>query len=224
MTELSGAQKSARGVSFYSRWVNRPLGRYFAAGAHVIGASPNQVSIASAVVTGAGVLVVALAMPSWWIGVLAWFLLALGFVLDSSDGQVARLSGKSSKSGEWLDHVIDAAKTVAVHSGVLVAWFRADVDASLLLVPLIFQLLAVTSFAGGILADLLSGPGKEIRPPSTVRATILLSVDYGVFCLSFLAMGSMNAWVVVYTLLACARIVISCAMLPRWFRMLRADA
>ncbi|HEX5568181.1 MAG TPA: CDP-alcohol phosphatidyltransferase, partial [Streptomyces sp.] len=40
---LSAAQKPGRGVSLYSRYVNRPAGRLLAAAAHALGMSPGQV-------------------------------------------------------------------------------------------------------------------------------------------------------------------------------------
>ena len=43
VAELRGAQKSKRGVSLYSRFVNRPLGRLLAAAAYRARMTPNQV-------------------------------------------------------------------------------------------------------------------------------------------------------------------------------------
>ena len=40
----------------------------------------------------------------------AYVLLVLGYMLDSCDGQLARVSGKTSKFGEWLDHSLDIVK------------------------------------------------------------------------------------------------------------------
>ena len=39
---LVGAQKSNHNAPAYSRWVNRPLGRVFAATAYRLGITPNQ--------------------------------------------------------------------------------------------------------------------------------------------------------------------------------------
>src|SRR5215217_2074158 len=41
---LGEAQKGSRGVSLYSRYVNRPAGRVLAAAADVVGLTPNQVT------------------------------------------------------------------------------------------------------------------------------------------------------------------------------------
>jgi len=89
--QLTAAQKTAKGVSLYSRYVNRPLGRVLAAACHTAGLSPNQVSAVSAVFSAAGLAVV-MAVPSvWWKGPVVAALLVLGFAFDSADGQVARL-------------------------------------------------------------------------------------------------------------------------------------
>ncbi|MFE3287575.1 CDP-alcohol phosphatidyltransferase, partial [Streptomyces sp. NPDC059233] len=45
LRELRGAQKSAKGVSLYSRFVNRPAGRYLAAASYAVGLTPNQVTL-----------------------------------------------------------------------------------------------------------------------------------------------------------------------------------
>ena len=91
--DLATAQKSNRNAPAYSRWVNRPLGRIFAATAFKLGLTPNQVTAISAVFTFAGIGVLATGTPSWWLGVLVAALLVLGYALDSADGQLARLRG-----------------------------------------------------------------------------------------------------------------------------------
>lgn len=99
LLELRTAQKSAKGVSLYSRYVNRPVGRYLAAGSYALGLSPNQVTLVSAVFSFAAVAGVALAGPSWGQGVAVWAGLAVGFAFDSADGQLARLRGGGSAAG-----------------------------------------------------------------------------------------------------------------------------
>src|SRR5699024_4466075 len=137
---LAAAQKSSRGVSLYSRWVNRPFGRVLAASAHQLGMSPNAVTAVSAATTGAALLLLIMVRPQPWLGPAVALLLVAGFALDSADGQLARLTGRSSPVGEWLDHVVDAAKMVCVHGAVLVAGHRFwSTSEAWLLVPLAFQ-------------------------------------------------------------------------------------
>lgn len=219
-SELASRQKPARGVSLYSRWINRPLGQPVAAVAYAFRMTPNQVTAVSAALSAAGVLLLATAGSTWSVGVIVWLLLAGGFVVDSADGQVARLTNTSSARGEWLDHLVDAGKTVAVHSAVLVAFFRSfDFAAGWqLIVPLVFQLAALVSFFAGTLAGVfLHGAHQPSRPPSTARSVALLPVDYGVFCLVFVLLGNHTAFLICYTILAGLTVVFTVGMCGRWF-------
>lgn len=222
--ELAAAQKPARGVSLWSRFVNRPLGRLLAAGAIVLGISANGVTAISAVVTLAGFVLLVAVPPAPWLGLVVAILLVGGFALDSADGQVARHTKTGSPAGEWLDHVVDAGKMVAAHTAVLVGWYRfVDLpDAGWLALPLAFQLVSVVMYAGGTLAPLLrKGDGAE-RAPSTVRATVLLLADYGVFAASFATWGWPPLFRWVYLVLAVATTLIAVLLSVRWFRGLRA--
>ncbi|MFE4259544.1 CDP-alcohol phosphatidyltransferase family protein [Streptomyces sp. NPDC056883] len=237
LRELRGAQKSAKGVSLYSRFVNRPVGRYLAAGSYALGLTPNQVTLISAALSFAGAATVALVPPSWALGLAVWALLAVGFAFDSADGQLARLRGGGSAAGEWLDHVVDCAKLTALHTCVLIAFYRfpeaygigagADGAASAgwLLVPLGFQLAAVVTFFGGLLTEKLKpkpAPGSAAAAPSTLRAVALLPVDYGVFCLVFLLLGGSGAFRWAYAGAGVMAALFLLAFLAKWYRELGA--
>ncbi|MEU3060790.1 CDP-alcohol phosphatidyltransferase family protein [Streptomyces subrutilus] len=230
LRELRGAQKSAKGVSLYSRFVNRPAGRYLAAGSYGIGLTPNQVTLVSAALSFAGAAAVALVAPSWGLGVAVWALLALGFAFDSADGQLARLRGGGSASGEWLDHVVDCAKLTALHTCVLIAFYRFPEEYGTgadgwLLVPLGFQFAAVVTFFGGLLTEKLkpkAAPGSPAAEPSTVRAVALLPVDYGVFCLVFLLVGGGGLFRWAYAGAGALAGLFLLAFLAKWYRELSA--
>ncbi|MBT2403961.1 MULTISPECIES: CDP-alcohol phosphatidyltransferase family protein [unclassified Streptomyces] len=235
LRELRGAQKSAKGVSLYSRFVNRPAGRYLAAGSYALGLTPNQVTLISAAFSFAAVAAVALAAPSWGLGVVVWAALAVGFAFDSADGQLARLRGGGSASGEWLDHVVDCAKLTALHTCVLIAFYRfpdaygtgggAAAGDGWLLVPLGFQFAAVVTFFGGLLTEKLKpkpAPGSPAAAPSTLRAVALLPVDYGVFCLVFLLLGGGELFRWAYAGLGVVAVLFLLAFLTKWFRELSA--
>lgn len=83
--------------------------------------TPNQVTLVSAAFTFASITAIALAGPTWALGVLVWAGLVVGFAFDSADGQLARLTGRGGPDGEWLDHVVDCAKMVLVHTAVLIS-------------------------------------------------------------------------------------------------------
>lgn len=228
LRQLRGAQKPAKGVSLYSRYVNRPAGRVFAVGAYRLGMTPNQVTLLSAVFTFSALAGVALVRPGPWPALLVYLGLAVGFALDSADGQLARLTGRGGPDGEWLDHVVDCAKMVLVHTAVLVSfqrWFALPGDGWLLL-PLGFLFVAVLTFCAGLLRDQLgrtaAAAPAPAAPPSRLRAVALLPADYGVFCLVFLLLGDETAFRVGYAVLAAVHALFLVLFLGKWFRELKA--
>ena len=74
--------------------------------------------------TGAGLALAALSAAAYWAGgapaALAGgaLLLASGF-FDAADGQVARITGRASRLGSYLDSVSDKAAEAAVFLGIL---------------------------------------------------------------------------------------------------------
>ncbi|MFB6781074.1 CDP-alcohol phosphatidyltransferase family protein [Streptomyces sp. NPDC056352] len=231
LRELRGAQKTAKGVSLYSRFVNRPAGRVLAAGAYRIGLTPNQVTLVSAAFTFTAVASVALVRPSWGLAFAVYAGLAVGFAFDSADGQLARLTGRGGPDGEWLDHVVDCAKLILVHTAVLISFHRfAQLPGEgWLLLPLGFLFVAVLTFCAGLLREQLgkaaARPAPADRAPapvSRVRAVALLPADYGVFCLVFLLYGDETAFRIGYAALAVVHALFLVAFLVKWFRELKA--
>ena len=230
--QLASAQKPGRGAPPYSRWVNRRLGRLLAAAAFQLNRTPNQVTLASATMTLIGLVLVATVEPSWWLGILVAFLLLLGYALDSADGQLARLRGGGTKSGEWLDHVVDAFKIVVFHGVILISFYRFDTGwpNAVLLIPLGFVLVSSVFFFSMILTDQLrriasSERGTTYAKPSGsggwLQTVVAIPTDYAVLCLAFVLFGWHSGFVVVYSLLFIANAVILVAVLARWWRELR---
>lgn len=228
LSDLTSAQKSRRGVSLYSRFVNRPIGRILAALCYRLNMSPNQVTAASAVITALGIVVLLAGGPHPVRAIVVALLLVLGFALDSADGQVARLTGRGSPAGEWLDHVVDAAKIVSIHAAILVVAFRYfPVGGAWLLVPLGFQVVSIVTFFGGELERHLrptAGAPLTQREPSMLRAVALLPADYGILAMSFVLLGWPWLFSIVYGLLFIANLVIMTLLLSKWFRALSAPA
>jgi phosphatidylglycerophosphate synthase len=235
LQRLLQAQKSARGAPAYSRFVNRPLGRRLAAAAHVAGATPNQVTAASAACTGLGIAGLALLEPAWWTGVLVGALLILGYALDAADGQLARLRGGGSTVGEWLDHVVDAAKTATVHLAVLVGAYRTwdPQPHAWLLLPLLFSAAASTWFFTIILNDHLrrlagtrdgqaAVAAGEARRHSVLRSLASVPVDYGVLCVVAVLAGWPGVFRWVYGALAVGFTLVAAASLLAWYRQIAA--
>ena len=78
---LSRAQKSKAGAPLYSRIVNRPAGRVLAAVAHRLGATPDQVTVLSALCTYSGIALIALWRPTVVSAGATALLLMLGYAL-----------------------------------------------------------------------------------------------------------------------------------------------
>ena len=225
---LRAAQKPAgRGAPAYSVYINRRLGRYLAAWAFRAGLTPNQVTALSAVCTFAAVIALAVLPASGWLGLAVTVALALGYALDSADGQVARLRGGGSAAGEWLDHVVDAVKSSALHGAVLLAAYRflPEAERGWLLLPLGFMLVAAVSFAVFLLNDLLKAARLRrdttsvIRTGSTLGRSLLgAPTDYGVLVYAFLLLGLPAAFLAVYGLLFACSALYLVAALPKWYR------
>ena len=192
--------------------MNRPVGRILAAIAFRLGLTPNQVTTVSALVTFASVAVLVTSSGSWWVGVVVAIGLALGYALDSADGQVARLRGGGSTVGEWLDHMIDSAKITTVHLAVAVVAYRTfDISTWWLLVPLAFTVVANVHFFGMIFVDQLvrlshATAGTPIPPSRAASSRALMigkiPLDYGFLCWVFVLLGSPPAFCAVYSIIA----------------------
>lgn len=233
--ELSrSGKKPAPGAPPYSVHINRPVGRLIAAVCAAMGISANGATAVSAVLTLGGVVLIPLAPGTPLLGILAGLLLALGYAFDSADGQLARYAGGGTLFGEWLDHVVDAAKLVLVHGAILLAawgWSERPSDV-LLLVPIIFAGLASVNFFAMILNEQLArraGATARVAPqagPRTqLKALLLLPTDYGVLCLGIVLLGWPTAFFALYILLAAALAGSLLVAIPRWgARMARLDA
>jgi phosphatidylglycerophosphate synthase len=226
LRQLSAVQKPAKGASLYTRFVNRPAGRVLAALAYRVGATPNQLTVLGALFTFPALAAVALLPPAPTMSVCVGGALAVGFALDAADGQLARGQRSGSPSGEWLDHVLDCVKIVALHLVVLVSFYRffSLPSPAFLLAPMVFQLAAVVIFFAGILVEKLKRRTPAEAPagsPPPLWSVLLLPVDYGVTCISFLFLRSQDLFLSVYCALLLAHVVFMAAFLVKWFRELR---
>lgn len=209
LEELKSRQKPSRGAPAYSLYVNRPLGRSLAAGFALTPATPNVVSLVSFALSGAGLAAIAFGPRTPAMGVVVTAMLALGYAVDSADGQLARLRGGGSTVGEWLDHTLDSIKLSCLHSAVLVSVLRTPAGAPTWSkwVAIVFAVVAVVSFFGMVLTDLLRRNG-HVAPPersgSWLFHVIGLPTDYGIQCLWFLTWGWSTLFFGGYAVLAAA--------------------
>lgn len=226
---LLSVQKSNSGAPPYSRWFNRPAGRWFASWAYVMGLTPNQVTAISAVFTAAGLVLIAVVEPALWLGPAVAVLLLVGYALDSADGQLARLIGGGSPAGEWLDHMVDAVKVAFFHLVILVSFYRfGDGSEAVLLVALGFQVVYGVLFFGLIFMDVLrrttvqSVPSARSSGGGRLQTILAMPHDYGVICLSLLFLGLPALFVPLYVLLFAANTVILSVVLRRWWREVKS--
>ncbi len=229
LQSLKSVQKTSRGAPFYSLVINRPMGRFFAALAHQVGLTPNHVTVISAVFTFTGIAALAIMRPGPLAALVVTLALVIGYALDASDGQLARLRGGGSLAGEWLDHSIDSVKIATLHLAVLVMAYRwLGLPEWWLFVPLAFSAAYVVHFFGMLLTDLLTRvrvaethTPAAVGAPSRLVSILKLPTDYGFLCLSFVLLAVPHIFVVVYTAFALAMIGYTALVLPKWYGRLK---
>lgn len=224
MTRLEAAQKPGAGVPAYTRWVNRRLARGVASFGYAARLQPNSITVLSAVLSFAGILLLVTVAPNAGVGLIVAALLAAGYVFDSADGQLARLYGRPSLSGEWLDHVVDSIRTPAIHVAVAVAVMRFSPEQGwVALVAVVYCLVTSGQFLSQILAEaLVKSSGVTQTRGGTRRSLILLPTDPGVLCWSFVLWGFGAPFFVLYVLLAFVAVVHGGVSMQRRFRELSA--
>lgn len=227
IARLATAQKGAQGAPAYSRFVNRKLGRVLAALAFHAGLTPNMVTGISAVFTATGIALLALVPPSWGMGLAVSACLAVGYAFDAADGQLARLRGGGSPAGEWLDHMVDSAKTSSLHLAVLIGVYRFETveRGPLLLIPLGYCVVAAVLFFGTMLNEALrerhgvaTRAQRTAERPSVLRSLVVVPTDYGLLCWIFVLLGAPVLFFSVYSMLFVATagyLTLACA---KWFR------
>ncbi|WRZ08861.1 CDP-alcohol phosphatidyltransferase family protein [Streptomyces sp. NBC_00385] len=121
---LRGAVKARDG--FFTTYCISPYSRYIARWCARRGFTPNQVTTASLLTA----LVAAGCAATGTRGgyVAAGLLLLFSFVLDCTDGQLARYSLQYSTMGAWLDATFDRAKEYAYYAGLALGAARGGDD------------------------------------------------------------------------------------------------
>lgn len=225
LSAVAQAQKPGAGVPAYTRWVNRRLARYAAAGAYSVGLSANAVTAISAAFSFAAIVLLIVVDASPIVGVAIATLFAIGYVLDSADGQVARLGRSGSPAGEWLDHVVDAVRTPAIHLAVYVGLAFAGAPTWVLVIALLYTLVGVGQFMSQILGEQLRrAAGVPAVPPAggTLRSFALLPSDMGVVCWIFVLWGLPPVFFVAYALLFAVNAAHTALSMRRRYRELSA--
>lgn len=121
---LRTAVKSRDG--FFTTFCISPYSRYIARWCARRGLTPNQVTTASLIT--ALIAAGCAATGERWGYVAAGVLLLVSFVLDCTDGQLARYSLQYSTMGAWLDATFDRAKEYAFYAGLALGAARNGDD------------------------------------------------------------------------------------------------
>ncbi|MCD9876398.1 DUF5941 domain-containing protein [Streptomyces guryensis] len=121
---LKSAVKSRDG--FFTTFFISPYSRYIARWCARRGLTPNQVTTASLLTA---LIAAGCAATGTRVGfVAAGVLLIASFVLDCTDGQLARYSLQYSTLGAWLDATFDRAKEYAYYAGLALGAARGGDD------------------------------------------------------------------------------------------------
>jgi len=121
---LKSAVKARDG--FFTTYFISPYSRYIARWCARRGLTPNQVTTASLITA---LIAAGCAATGTRVGfVAAGVLLIASFVLDCTDGQLARYSLQYSTLGAWLDATFDRAKEYAYYAGLALGAARGGDD------------------------------------------------------------------------------------------------
>ncbi|MEU9603524.1 DUF5941 domain-containing protein [Streptomyces sp. NPDC048057] len=121
---LRSAVKARDG--FFTTYCISPYSRYIARWCARRGLTPNQVTTASLVTALIAAGAAATGTRAGFVA--AGLLLLFSFVLDCTDGQLARYSLQYSTMGAWLDATFDRAKEYAYYAGLALGAARGGDD------------------------------------------------------------------------------------------------
>lgn len=152
-----------RGGGLFSEAFSQRLGAVIAMAAARLGLRPTTLTLANLVIGLAVAFTVIIRAPHWsaWVGVLALIGWQVAYVLDCSDGQLARATGQGTPAGARIDILCDVASQIALVAALsTVAWYQSDV--SLWLVAL----FSGTWLVNIVTSVLQSGPYAASMVPS----------------------------------------------------------
>lgn len=211
---LRSAVKARDG--FFTTFCVSPYSRYIARWCARRGLTPNQVTTASLLTA----LIAAACAATGTRGgyVAAGVLLLFSFVLDCTDGQLARYSLQYSTMGAWLDATFDRAKEYAYYAGLALGAARSGDDVwALALGAMVLQSCRHVidfsfneAYADSTAATTSGAAGKAVvGTPTAALSSKLDSVGWTVWVrrMIVLPIGERWAGIAVLTALTTPRIV-----------------
>lgn len=192
-----------RGGGLFSEAVSQHLGAGIALAGHRLGLPPAVLTVANLLIgLVVSVMVVVLAgpvaagsVPAWAVGLLALVGWQVAYAFDCADGQLARVTGRTSSTGARLDILCDVASQIA-----LVTALSATAVAQRPGTPAwLLSAFAGTWMVNLVTSVLQSGPQAASMVPSRslpVRVVKLVR-DYGaVITLAGIVLTVTPAWTV----------------------------
>lgn len=188
--------RTNRGGGLFSEAVSQRIGAGLALAAYRMGLAPTALTLANLVLgVGVSVAVVANAGAGWRVGLLALIGWQVAYALDCADGQLARVTDKTSPAGARVDVLCDVATQIALVTALSAVAVAQQPDTPAWL---------VAAFAGTWMVNLVtsvlqSGPQAASMVPSRslpVRVVKLVR-DYGaVIALAGLVLTLAPQWTV----------------------------
>jgi phosphatidylglycerophosphate synthase len=110
-----------RGGGLFTETVSQRLGAYLSVGAHRLGLPPTALTLGNLVLgVGASIAVVVNASRmNVAIGLAALAVWHLAYALDCADGQLARVTGRTSPAGKRIDILCDVALQISLVASVV---------------------------------------------------------------------------------------------------------
>ena len=112
------------GDNFWTEVAISPWTKYVASALSKTKVTPNQVTVFSFLL--AFLAAACFSLSSQWLGIVGAVLVFLSFAADCVDGQLARLTGRFTDLGEWLDLTSDRIKEVILIAGLAIGASQED--------------------------------------------------------------------------------------------------
>ena len=227
--ERLGRAQSSQRAYWYTARINRPLARYVAAACASVGISADAVTLISFGLHLAGVVVIATSGVGMAAAVGAYLLLTVAYVLDSADGQVARLTNTASRAGEWLDHTVDIVKLVTFHAAIGYHLLGPAGESTAVRWTFFVVAIAITSQASLFLGQTLYNHMSKSAPPATransdgggLGRLALFPLDWGITVMIVLVMPARAPFAILYAVFTSWLLLATLAKGVRYYSLLR---
>ncbi|MDC7226169.1 MAG: CDP-alcohol phosphatidyltransferase family protein [Spirochaetales bacterium] len=189
----------------YTMYINRNLARFVTK--RSIHLTPNQITVIGFIILLIGLILLPFTANTLLV-LISYLLLAFSYVLDSVDGQLARVRNMCSPFGEWLDHSLDGLRMILLQLTFLIVLLKTSPNDNIILIILGFSLniIAITSnYFFSILKQLIlkqkSGDLIKGNSLKSILSKILLTpADYGIYIMSVLFLINTNNFLKLYIL------------------------